>query len=149
RCPRPHRRVTRVDTFDAGPNAEGTPVPVVRLPPDPFPACHGHHSTLDLPAGAGRQAAAAAYDNQAFAVGSAYGVQVHVEVGAGLAAEWALVDSYRSALERLYGAAGTQRVLDELADTAEANRKVASTVFEAWLETFVHRPGASGRGATS
>ncbi|WP_436698648.1 type 1 glutamine amidotransferase [Nocardioides sp. BYT-33-1] len=126
-----------VGTYDVELTEDAAGDPVFGLLPDRFSVFQWHSDTFDLPAGARRLAASAVYDNQVFALGSAYGVQFHVEVGAGLAAEWAVVDSYRSALERLYGAAGTQRVLDELAETAEANRKVAGTVFEAWLATFV------------
>ncbi|WP_418058492.1 type 1 glutamine amidotransferase [Pimelobacter simplex] len=129
--------VPEVGTYDVELTAEAAQDPVFGLLPDRFSVFQWHSDTFDLPAGARRLARSASYDNQVFAVGSAYGVQFHVEVGADLAAEWALVDSYRTALEDLYGAAGTRRVLDELAETAEANRKVATTVFEAWLETYV------------
>lgn len=52
-------------------------------------ACfHWHGDTFDLPRGATRLARNERYENQAFRVGSAWGLQFHVEVDRALADEW-------------------------------------------------------------
>ncbi|MFS3128525.1 type 1 glutamine amidotransferase [Nocardioides sp. Bht2] len=129
--------VPEVGTYDVELTAAAPVDPVFGRLPDRFSVFQWHSDTFELPLGARRLAESALYTNQVFAVGSAYGVQFHVEVDAELAQEWAVVDSYRDALEALYGEGATERVLDELAETAEANRKVATTIFEAWMDAFV------------
>ena len=126
-----------VGTYPVGLSQEATNDPVFGGLPEDFSVFQWHSDTFDLPNGAVRLADSALYENQAFAYGSAYGVQFHVEVGADLASEWADVASYRDALESLYGPDGTRDVLGKLAATAESNRSLATTIFEAWLERFV------------
>jgi len=46
----------------------------------PFSAFHWHRDTFELPDGAARLASSAHYANQAFQIGSAVGVQFHLEV---------------------------------------------------------------------
>ena len=55
---------------------------------DPFAALHLHGETFDLPAGAVRLARSASYENQALRVGSAVGVQFHLEADAETARGW-------------------------------------------------------------
>lgn len=105
--------------------------------PHEFPVFQWHSDTFDLPEAASLLASSEMYRNQAFAVGSAYGLQFHVEVDTALAQEWARVPAYRNALERLYGAGATDRVLGELAEHADENVRIATTVFEAWLDRYV------------
>ena len=126
-----------VGTYPVGLSQEATNDPVFGGLPEDFSVFQWHSDTFDLPNGAVRLAESDLYENQAFAYGSAYGVQFHVEVGADLASEWADVASYRDALESLYGPDGTRDVLGKLAATAESNRSLATTIFEAWLERFV------------
>jgi GMP synthase-like glutamine amidotransferase len=57
--------------------------------PDEFAALQWHADTFVLPAGGVQLARSDAFEQQAFVVGSAYGVQFHVEVGTRLAAQWA------------------------------------------------------------
>lgn len=54
-----------------------------------LPCFHWHGDTYDLPDGAERLAGNDRYENQAFRVASAWGLQFHVEVDGSLAAEWA------------------------------------------------------------
>lgn len=60
--------------------AEGERDPVLGGLGPRLPVLHWHADTFDLPPGAARLASTAAYANQAFRVGSAYGLQFHVEV---------------------------------------------------------------------
>ena len=109
-----------VGTYPVGLSQEATNDPVFGGLPEDFSVFQWHSDTFDLPNGAVRLAESDLYENQAFAYGSAYGVQFHVEVGADLASEWADVASYRDALESLYGPDGTRDVLGKLAATAES-----------------------------
>ncbi len=109
------------------------------LPPT-FPVFQWHQDTFGLPRGSHHLAGSKTYPNQAFCVGSAYGIQFHLEVTADLAAEWATVPSYRAGLEALYGPGGTDRVLGDLTDHLAGNLALARRLFEAWLATYVLQP---------
>ena len=54
----------------------------------PFAAFHWHNDTFGLPDGATRLAHSASYENQAFCIGRALGVQFHLEVGPGMVRSW-------------------------------------------------------------
>ena len=59
-------------------------------PESPVLECfHWRGDTFDLPAGAVLLAGNAAYPHQAFRIGRGWGLQFHVEVDEGLAADWA------------------------------------------------------------
>lgn len=111
--------------------------PVFSGLPEEFSVFQWHSDSFELPEGAVRLASSELYDNQVFATGSAYGVQFHVEVGEELAAEWASLPSYQHALESLYGAGATERVMARLTETVEGNRRIATDIFTAWLDRFV------------
>lgn len=55
---------------------------------DPFSALHLHGETFGLPAGAVRLARSGSYANQALRIGSAVGVQFHLEADGGTARGW-------------------------------------------------------------
>ena len=55
---------------------------------DPFAALHLHGDTFDLPAGAVRLARSPSYENQALRIGSAVGVQFHLEADGEAARRW-------------------------------------------------------------
>ena len=55
---------------------------------DPFAALHLHGDTFDLPAGAVRLARSPSYENQALRIGSAVGVQFHLEADGETARRW-------------------------------------------------------------
>ncbi len=54
----------------------------------PFEAFHWHSDTFDLPKDAVRLAYSASYENQAFRIGRAVGLQFHLEVGQGMVDSW-------------------------------------------------------------
>lgn len=127
------------------------PVPEVGLLPvdlteegraDPvFSGLHGglvtlqwHGDTFDLPEGAVRLASSSAYENQAFRVGRAYGVQFHLEVSAEMAREWAQVPAYLAALERTLGEERASGFLEEIASRADEMRARGRMLFERWLD---------------
>ncbi len=79
-----------------GPGPEVGWGPVERIADDPwlagwprrFEPLHWHGDTFDLPAGATLLASSAAYPHQAFRVGSALGLQFHVEATEEMARAW-------------------------------------------------------------
>ena len=113
---------------------EGAHDPVFSALPPAVPALQWHGDTFDLPKGAVRLAASAAYPNQAFRYENAYGVQFHLEVSREMAREWMDVPAYASALERTIGGEMLLRAVDENADEMLAYGR---TLFERWLERVV------------
>jgi len=73
----------------------------------------------------------------AFAVGRAYGVQFHIEVGTGLAAEWGDVPAYAQSLEGLMGEGALPRPLARIAAAEDEMTGLARLLFAAWLERIV------------
>ncbi len=96
-----------------------------------------HGDTFDLPHDAVRLAGSAAYPNQAFRVGKAYGVQFHLEVSAEMAREWAEVPAYVASLERTLGAGGAPAFLAAIEGKVEEMRTVGRGLFERWLDRVV------------
>jgi GMP synthase-like glutamine amidotransferase len=94
-----------------------------------------HGETFDLPEGAVLLATSPAYPNQAFRwKKKAYGVQFHVEVSAKLAKQWSHVPAYKAALERVLGAGGATKVVDDVSREEKALHSYARSMFENWLQ---------------
>jgi GMP synthase-like glutamine amidotransferase len=93
-----------------------------------------HGDTFDLPDGAVRLARSPAYENQAFRVGRAYGVQFHLEVSGEMAREWAAVPEYVQSLERTLGAEGAPAFLAAIEENADEMRSAGRALFERWLD---------------
>jgi GMP synthase (glutamine-hydrolysing) len=93
-----------------------------------------HGDTFDLPEGAVRLASSPAYENQAFRVGRAYGVQFHLEVSAEMAREWAEVPEYVASLERTLGAEHAPAFLAAVERGADEMRGNGRALFERWLD---------------
>jgi GMP synthase (glutamine-hydrolysing) len=117
-------RLTRAATTD----------PVFAGAPARFPALQWHGDTFDLPPGARLLAESDMYRHQAFAVGRAYGLQFHLEVGAGLAAEWGDVPVYAAALESIRGPGAVDGLVDELAAAEAETVPLARELFGRWLD---------------
>jgi GMP synthase (glutamine-hydrolysing) len=111
--------------------------PVFGSLPTIFPAFQWHGDTFELPVGAIWLAGNDAYRHQAFRVGSAYGVQFHVEVATDLAAEWLAIPEYAAGLEAVHGPGAEVGVLAGLAARVDETRVVARQIFEAWLDNWV------------
>ena len=84
---------------------------------DPFRALHLHGETFDLPEGAVRLARSGSYANQALRVGSAVGVQFHLEADGGTARRWLAAEA------GLGGPAAS--LADACADAGAAEAEVA------------------------
>ncbi len=96
-----------------------------------------HSDTFALPDGAVQLARSDAYEQQAFRVGRAYGLQFHIEIGTRLAAEWGEVPAYAASLEALLGTGALPRLIEEIAARAEEMTGLARSLFAAWLERVV------------
>lgn len=112
---------------------EGRTDPVFRGLPQEFVTLQWHGDTFDLPAGATLLASSPAYPNQAFRVGSAYGVQFHLEVSSEMAAEWGRVPAYAESLERILGEGALPRLLEDFERHRAGMLATARTLVEAWL----------------
>ena len=118
--------------------AEGADTdPVFGSLPGEFPAFQWHGDTFDLPDGAVWLAGNGAYRHQAFRVGSAYGLQFHVEVDTALAGEWLEIPAYAAGLQAVHGPGSADRVLGELTGEVATTLALGRRLFEAWLDTYV------------
>jgi GMP synthase (glutamine-hydrolysing) len=117
---------------------EGLADPLFAALPPTFPTLQWHGDTFDLPDGATRLAASPAFPNQAFRYGeSAYGIQFHVEVLPEMAREWAQVPAYAEYAERVLGAGGMGRLLNEFDATQAAMRATGRDLFARWADLAV------------
>jgi GMP synthase-like glutamine amidotransferase len=104
-----------------------------------FPVLQWHSDTFDLPPGATLLATSDACASQAFAAGSSYGLQFHLEAPPDLAATWLEIDAYRESLTAALGPDGPRILLDGLRDAHSQLTTTAREVMSCWLETFVTR----------
>lgn len=116
---------------------EGHDDPVFGDLPAELVTLQWHGDTFDLPPGAVRLARSPAYENQAFRVGRAYGVQFHLEVSAEMAREWAAVPAYVASLERTLGADAAPAFLASIEESAGGMRSSGRALFERWLDRVV------------
>jgi len=124
--------------------AQATQDPVFARLPDEFFALHWHGDTYELPRGAVQLARSARYEQQAFVAGRAYGLQFHLEVDAGLGAQWAEVRAYAESLERLMGAGALPTLLAQVRDRESEMVALARGLFAGWLEHAVGLPVPGG-----
>lgn len=111
--------------------------PVFAAAPDRFLALQWHSDTFDLPDGASLLARSDAYENQAFVVARAYGLQFHVEVDGELAREWGDVPAYEQSLERIMGEGALPRLLGEIEAREHEMTTLARKLFAGWLDHVV------------
>ena len=112
---------------------EGLADPVMSALGPRFPALQWHGDTFDLPEEAVHLGRSQAYDKQAFRVGTAYGVQFHLEVTRPMLEEWSAVPAYVSSLDATLGDGGFG-ALSRAFDTAhEEMASSARRLFECWL----------------
>ncbi|HLY50056.1 MAG TPA: type 1 glutamine amidotransferase [Solirubrobacteraceae bacterium] len=111
--------------------------PVFEALPERFLALQWHSDTFALPEGAVLLARSGAYENQAFRVGRAYGLQFHIEIGTALAEEWGEVPAYAQSLETNLGTGSLPALLAEVDAHQEEMVGLARTLFAGWLEHVV------------
>lgn len=130
--PAPEVGVLPVDT-----SAAGTDDPVFTVAPAQFSALQWHGDTFELPAGATLLASSAAYQQQAFVFGRAYGVQFHIEIDSGLMAEWGQVPAYANSLRRTLGPDALTALVASVGDREGEMILLARRLFARWLGEVV------------
>ena len=123
---------------ELAPGAAGRPG--LRRPAGTLHTLQWHGDTYDLPPGATLLAGSAAYPHQAFVSDRAYGLQFHLEVPPGLAAEWAEVPAYADSLERIMGRGAMPRLIERLEQHAPDMLRLARRLFGRWLELVARVP---------
>jgi GMP synthase-like glutamine amidotransferase len=114
--------------------------PVFGHAPRSFPTLQWHGDTFDLPEGATLLASSPAYRSQAFAYKRSYGLQFHLEVTPGLAAEWGRVPAYAASLAQTLGERSLPGFLADVEANAGVTVPLARRLFARWLESVVRVP---------
>ncbi len=107
--------------------------PVFAAVPRAFRSLQWHRDTYELPPHATQLARSATYEQQAFVLGSAYGVQFHLEVDGALAELWAGVPGYAAELREHGGERAPQRMVEEVRAAEAQTVPVARGLFARWL----------------
>jgi GMP synthase-like glutamine amidotransferase len=110
---------------------------VFSLLPPSLVALQWHGDTYALPDGAIQLARSEAYEQQAFVVQRAYGLQFHLEVDGALAAAWGDVPAYEQSLRDLLGDGALPRLVAEVRRHEDETTGLARRLFAAWLERVV------------
>jgi GMP synthase (glutamine-hydrolysing) len=111
--------------------------PVFSRAPPEFVALQWHADTFELPDGAVLLARSDEYENQAFVVHRAYGLQFHLEVDAALATEWGDVPAYAESLSALLGDDGLTVLVERVRRHEAETTALARALFGAWLRDVV------------
>lgn len=111
--------------------------PVFATAPASFQTLQWHGETYELPRGAVQLARSRYYEQQAFALGGAYALQFHLEVGSELAREWMLLPEFAQELEQVQGAGAPAALLSALGEAEGAALGLARSLFSRWLEEVV------------
>jgi GMP synthase (glutamine-hydrolysing) len=122
--------------------------PVFAQVPQTLLTLQWHGDTFDLPLGAELLATSPAYAHQAFRWGrAAYGLQFHLEVSAEMAREWAAIQAYAEALERVLGPGSAETMIEELERQGGKLRAHGRRLFERWLDIVPEGSSATSRRA--
>lgn len=120
--------------------------PVFRVLPERFLALQWHSDTFELPSEGVLLTRSDAYENQAFRVGRAYGLQFHIEIGTGLATEWGEVPAYAASLEGILGPGALPDLLAQVQVHEAEMTALARHLFAGWLEHVVGLPSGLVHG---
>jgi GMP synthase-like glutamine amidotransferase len=111
--------------------------PVFGVLPARFAALQWHGDTYELPEGAVQLARSDAYEQQAFRVQRAYGLQFHLEIDAALVSDWGEVPAYAQSLRELLGDDGLPTLVEQVRHHQAETIALARRLFGAWLEHVV------------
>lgn len=123
--------------------------PVFSAAPQRLVSLQWHSDGFELPDGAVLLVSSPTYRHQAFSWKGAYGLQFHLEVPAELAAQWAEVPAYASALEQILGAGAMTRLVDAIGEHSAETTALARRLFGRWLDLVVSDSVAIGGEAAS
>jgi GMP synthase-like glutamine amidotransferase len=135
---RVHRGVApEVGVLPVHATSDGETDPVFAGVTWPRPTLQWHQDTFDLPDGAVLLASSPAYPHQAFRVGRvAYGVQFHVELDEGMAAEWARVPAYVASADAVLGPGGLDRLLADFRASMSEMQADGRLLFSRWVDLW-------------
>jgi GMP synthase-like glutamine amidotransferase len=91
-----------------------------------------HSDTFELPEGAIRLASSAAYPNQFFRYGNAWGLQFHVETTAALARRWLKHPSYCLSANEVFGKSGIDGFIDQVEAAERSLHEIGRRIAHAW-----------------
>ncbi len=111
--------------------------PVFAHVPQEFVALQWHGDTFALPPGGVQLARSDVYEQQAFVVNRAYGLQFHLEIDSALAAHWGEVPAYAQSLESTLGEGALPRLVEQIRQHEHESTGLARRLFAAWLEHVV------------
>lgn len=111
--------------------------PVFAAAPRTFSTLQWHGDTYELPPGAVQLARSQLYEQQAFVVDRAYGLQFHLEVTSTLGAEWMQMPAYVEELEQLAGPGCASALLEALQAAEPDTVPLARELFSRWLAHVV------------
>jgi GMP synthase (glutamine-hydrolysing) len=114
--------------------AAGRDDPLLGSLPADLVTLQWHGDTFDLPEGATLLASSPAYENQAFRVQRAYGVQFHLEISNEMAREWADVPEYAASLDRTLGRGAAGPFLRSIEERTSEMRAAGRVLFERLLD---------------
>jgi len=114
--------------------AAGRDDPLLGSLPADLVTLQWHGDTFDLPEGATLLASSPAYENQAFRVQRAYGVQFHLEISNEMAREWADVPEYAASLDRTLGRGAAGPFLRSIEERTSEMRAAGRVLFERFLD---------------
>lgn len=96
-----------------------------------------HSDTFELPEGAIRLASSAAYPNQFFRYGNAWGLQFHVETTAALARKWLTHPSYRRSANEAFGETGIDGFIDQVEAAERSLHEIGRRIAHAWCAGII------------
>lgn len=117
--------------------AEGAQDPISAALPETCRIFQWHQDTFELPDKAVHLARSADIANQAFSVGSAYGVQFHAEVDLDTVRLWAQHDSFAEQLNERYGSDFVNEVIAQTAQYLPQGKQLARELLATWIQSFV------------
>jgi GMP synthase (glutamine-hydrolysing) len=129
--------VRELGVMDVQLTAAASEDPVFASVPQRFPTLQWHGDTYELPEGAMQLARSDQIEQQAFALGSAYALQFHLEVDGELADTWMRIPGYVSELEELDGPGAAQRMLAQVREAEAQTVPLARAMFARWLTDVV------------
>jgi GMP synthase (glutamine-hydrolysing) len=129
--------VRELGVMDVKLTAAASKDPVFGGLPQRFPTLQWHGDTYELPEGAVQLARSDQIEQQAFALGSAYALQFHLEVDGKLADTWMDIPEYVTELEELDGPGAAQRMLAQVSEAEAETVPVARAMFARWLTDVV------------
>ena len=125
---------------------DGAMDPIASALPEACNVLQWHRDTFELPGGATHLADGADIANQAFSVGSAYGIQFHAEVDLDTVSLWAQHEAFAEHLSERFGSDFVNKVAAETAPWLPKGQRLARELLTTWIHRFVTSTEAAELG---